>query len=176
MYSSRLVLAGFLVMASVPIAAETPGLGEPASAELIEVFDYTILADGQGLPDGSGTAKEGAKVYNQHCLACHGQEGTDGINDRLAGGVGTLLTDEPVRTVGSFWPYSTTLFDYIRRAMPYQTPGTLSNDEIYALTAYILFLSDVVEVDTRLDAGNLADVAMPNSGDVEWDYREAAHP
>jgi len=151
-------------------AQESPDLGMPVSATEIEALDYAVQPDGDGLPDGSGTAKQGATVYQTHCLACHGAEGQDGINDRLAGGHGSLTTAKPVKTVGSYWPYATTVFDYVRRAMPYQTPGVLSNDELYAVTAYLLFVNDIVDENAVLSAQTLPGVRMPNRDNFVWDY------
>lgn len=151
-------------------AQESPDLGMPVSATEIEALDYAVQPAGDGLPDGSGTAKQGATVYQTHCLACHGAEGQDGINDRLAGGHGSLTTAKPVKTVGSYWPYATTVFDYVRRAMPYQTPGVLSNDELYAVTAYLLFVNDIVDENAVLNAQTLPGVRMPNRDNFVWDY------
>ena len=152
------------------LADEAPDLGEAVDEAVLARVDHTILPDGDGLPDGSGTAADGAMVYQQNCLACHGERGTDGINDRLAGGHGSLVSIRPIKTVGSFWPYATTVFDYVRRAMPYQDPGSLSNDEIYAVTAYLLFVNDIVAEDKVIDAESLPLVKMPNRDGFAWDY------
>src|SRR5690606_16339422 len=104
----------------------------------------------------------GKKVYEQNCLACHGANGIGGIKDRLAGGQGTLASDKPIKTVGSYWPYATTLFDYIRRAMPYQAPESLSTDDTYAVTAYILGLNGILPEDGKLDKETLPKIKMPN--------------
>jgi cytochrome c len=167
----KLTFAVFIVVAGNVFADETPGLGEAISAANIAAADYTVLPNGEGLPSGSGNAKEGAGVYLQNCLACHGDGGKDGLNDRLAGGHGSLLTDKPVRTVGSFWPYATTLFDYVRRAMPYSAPGSLTNDEVYAVTAYILFLNGVIAENADMSAASLPGVKMPNRDNVVWIYK-----
>ena len=151
-------------------ADDGPGLGEELSREQVEAIDFTIMPDGDGLPDGSGNAIAGRIVYNNNCLACHGEDGTNGVNDVLAGGHGSLTGARPQKTVGSFWPYATTVFDYIRRAMPFQTPGRLSNDEIYAVTAYLLFVNDIVDEDAMLDAESLPQVRMPNSENFAWGY------
>ncbi len=144
---------------------ETPGLGVPLTAEEVSNMDFTILPDGTGLPPGSGTVAEGRAVYEERCLSCHGVEGVDGANDALAGGHGSLNSSRPVRTAGSYWPYATTLFDYIRRAMPYTAPGTLTHDDVYALTAYILHLNAVdgfVSEQASVDADTLRETRMPN--------------
>jgi cytochrome c len=163
-------LALLALVTTLVQAQETPRLGVPAAPEDVSRVDFTVMPDGEGLPDGSGNAMIGAGLYRQHCLACHGEGGTDGTNDRLAGGHGSLATSRPVKTIGSYWPYATTLFDYIRRAMPYQSPGILSDDQVYSLTAYLLFLNDIVGEDAVLDADTLAAVEMPNRDQFDWAY------
>jgi cytochrome c len=136
--------------------------GAPLSAEEVAAIDITVLADGTGLPPGRGNVQEGAAVYAQHCRACHGPQGRGGPNDPLVGGRSSLAGDEPLKTVGSYWPYATTVFDYVRRAMPYQAPGSLAADEVYAVTAYLLFENGIVEADATLDRRSLPEVVMPN--------------
>ena len=152
------------------LADESPGFGEPVSANDLNALDVTVEPDGKGLPNGSGSAVEGAMVYQNHCFACHGKNGEYGINARLAGGHGSLTTAIPVKTLGSFWPYATTIFDYVRRAMPFQTPGTLSNDELYAVTAYLLFINDVIDEEQMMNAESLPAVSMPNRDNFVWDF------
>jgi hypothetical protein len=158
----RLLLGSvlLLVAAGASAATDSPALGEPLDPATIA--DLTVLPDGTGLPPGSGTAAAGEALFQQHCAACHGADGGGTLNDRLVGGIGSLAGAAPVKTVGSYWPYATTLFDYLRRAMPYQSPGSLSADELYAVTAYVLFLNGIVAREARLDAGTLPAVAMPN--------------
>lgn len=171
MFTSDGLRAAVLILLLGPTAAtagETPELGEPLSAATLEALDFTVLPDGEGLPPGSGTAAEGEALYRQHCLACHGETGEGGANDRLAGGIGSIAGDRPMKTVGSYWPYATTLFDYIRRAMPYQAPGSLSADEIYAVTAYVLRLNGIVPANARLDAKSLTEIEMPNREGFVW--------
>lgn len=149
----------------MPLAAmadDGPGLGEAPDAAHLAALDFTILPDGTGLPPGSGDAVAGARVYAEHCLACHGERGEGGINDRLAGGLSSLDTARPVKTVGSYWPYATTIFDYVRRAMPYPAPGSLSADDVYAVTAYLLHINGIIAEDMRIDAASLPQVKMPN--------------
>ena len=122
----------------------------------------TSRPDGKGLPEGSGTVAHGKQVFAENCAACHGDNGQGGIKDRLVGGQGTLASDMPVKTVGSFWPYATTLFDYIHRAMPYQAPGSLSVDDTYAVAAYILSLNGIASADGKLDKATLPTIKMPN--------------
>jgi len=170
MSTPKYLLTAILFVASTIVADEKPGLGESVSAEEIAAVDYSVLPNGEGLPAGSGTAQSGETVYQQNCLACHGEGGTDGLNDRLVGGHGSLTSDRPIKTIGSYWPYATTLFDYVRRAMPFQTPGSLSNDEIYSVTAYLLYLNEIVEQDAEMNARTLPRVKMPNRDNFVWDY------
>jgi mono/diheme cytochrome c family protein len=143
--------------------AEAPDLGRPATPEEIAQWDISIGPDGAGLPPGTGTPQQGETVYTAKCLPCHGEKGSGKPNDQLVGGLGTLTGDQtPVKTVGSFWPYATTLFDYVRRAMPFNAPRSLSNDEVYAVCAYILQLNGVIADDAAMNAQTLAKVQMPN--------------
>jgi cytochrome c len=160
--SATLSAVLFILATAAPQAQEGPNLGVEATAEEIAAWDLSIGPDGDGLPPGSGTATEGASIYELQCIACHGVEGAGQLNDRLVGGHGSLAGSAPVKTVGSYWPYATTVFDYIRRAMPYMTPLSLSNDEVYALTAYLLFLNDIIDEGDVMDAGSLPRVEMPN--------------
>ena len=145
-------------------APQGPSLGVAVSADEIAAMDVSIGPDGAGLPPGSGTPKQGAEVYATKCLACHGSEGANGINDRLVGGQGTLTSATPVKTIGSYWPYATTVFDYVRRAMPYPAPHSLSDAEAYAVTAYLLHLNGIIGADDVMDAASLPKVKMPNRG------------
>jgi len=159
----------FLLVWEPSALAETlPGLGESAPQELLETIDYTVLPDGDGLPAGSGTVTAGEVIYRQQCTACHGEKGQGGPNDQIAGGLGSIDTDAPVKTVGSYWPFSTTLFDYLRRAMPYQTPGSLTADQVYSVTAYVLFLNGIVEEQAQIDARSLPGIEMPNRNGFVW--------
>ena len=149
------VLAGFT-------HADSPGLGTPVTAEEIHALDIAVTPDGHGLPAGSGTAQAGEALYAVHCLACHGEEGRGAGNDVLAGGIGSLTSDQPLKTVGSYWPYATTIYDYVRRAMPYPSPGVLTGDEVYALTAYLLFVNGIISRTEEMNADTLPAVRMPN--------------
>jgi cytochrome c len=157
-----LVAAVALLGAAHAAAQPGPGLGEPVSAEDLAPWDISIQPDGDGLPPGSGTAAAGAEVYAVKCITCHGEKGAGQPNDRLVGGQGTLTELAQVRTIGSFWPYATTVFDYIRRAMPFQAPESLTNDEVYALTAYLLALNGIIDEGDEMNARTLARVRMPN--------------
>ena len=167
-FRGMLVCLSAWALLVLPCHAQSPGLGKPVTDEELAVLNFTVMPDGRGLPDGGGSAEQGASLYAQHCLACHGEAGVGGINDRLAGGHGTLAGDAPVKTVGSYWPYATTVFDFIRRAMPYNTPGTLSADEVYALTAYLLYINDIVDKEQWLDQQSLPAVSMPNHDNFIW--------
>jgi S-disulfanyl-L-cysteine oxidoreductase SoxD len=145
-----------------PSPPKGPSLGTPVSPAEIDAMDVSIGPDGAGLPPGSGTAKQGAEVYTTKCIACHGPEGANGVNDRLVGGQGTLTTATPVKTIGSYWPYATTVFDYVRRAMPYPAPHSLTDAEAYAVTAYLLHLNGIIGADDVMDATSLPKVKMPN--------------
>ena len=151
-----------------------PALGTPVSAAEIARWDISIPPSGAGLPAGSGSARQGQQVYEQKCLACHGPKGAGKPADALAGGIGTLAGKAPVRTVGSYWPYATTLFDYVRRAMPITNPLSLTNDEVYAVTAYVLAINGIVGEDAVMNAQTLPQVKMPNrEGFVsDWPPRE----
>ena len=138
------------------------GFGRPATAQEIAGWDIDVRADGAGLPPGQGSVAAGRGVYGQKCAACHGFTGEGGPMEALVGGAGTLASAHPVKTVGSFWPFATTLFDYVRRAMPFDAPQSLSADEVYAVTAYVLFLNHLVPQDAVLDARTLPQVKMPN--------------
>ncbi len=157
--------AGLWVTAAVAVAAERaqgPGLGRPASAVAVAAADISIGPDGAGLPPGSGDVARGARVYAEKCQSCHGADGAGTPNDRLTGGIGSLTSGRPVKTVASFWPHATTLFDYVRRAMPIQAPQSLSDDEVYALVAYLLSVDGIVAKDAVMDARSLPRVRMPN--------------
>src|SRR5262244_1352855 len=141
---------------------ESPDLGREATPAQIAGWDISVGPDGVGLPPGKGTPAAGALVYEQKCQACHGARGAGQPNDRLVGGQGTLATKTPVKTIGSYWPYATTVFDYVRRAMPYIQPQSLSNDEVYALTAYLLHLNGIIGEQDEINAQTLPKVKMPN--------------
>jgi S-disulfanyl-L-cysteine oxidoreductase SoxD len=163
---ARLLCLG-IVWTAVALAADAApaakyGLGAPASSREIAGWDIDVMPDGTGLPKGRGSVAEGQTLYDAKCASCHGTFGESNSYLQIAGGVGTLASGAPIRTTGSKLNYATTLFDYIRRAMPFGNPQTLTNDEVYALTAYVLNLNDIVSSDTVLDQGSLPRVKMPN--------------
>ncbi len=151
------------------------GLGSAATPEELSRF-FSIPPDGRGLPPGSGNAGKGAQIYAGACAACHGDklEGNPakGIGgDKLLGGRGTLASKGPVKTVESYWPYATTLFDYVKRAMPFNAPGSLSDDDVYSVVAYILSEAKIIQPGETMDARSLPKVAMPNKDGFEPDPR-----
>ena len=160
--------------ATRPTVPPGPGLGVPATEALVASWDVSIPPDGSGLPAGSGTVAQGAQIFNTKCIACHGPEGAGTVNDKLAGGQGTLTSPAPVKTIGSYWPYATTLFDYVRRAMPYPAPHSLSDPEVYALVAYLLNLNGVIRQDAVMNATTLPQVQMPNRAGFERAYPSRA--
>lgn len=141
------------------------GFGTPATAEEIAAWDIDAMPDGRGLPPGEGGYEEGKQVYTQQCLACHGADlggvaGTGGA--ALIGGRGTLASGKPKKTVESYWPYASTLFDFTKRAMPFHTPGSMSDNDVYAVTAYILAEGNIIGKDEVMNAETLPKVVMPN--------------
>lgn len=152
-------------------AAQGYGFGTTASEAQIRGWDIDVRADGKGLPSGSGSVAAGKQVYEKSCAVCHGATGLGKPADRLVGGQGTLKNPAPIKTVGSFWPYAPTVFDYVRRAMPYDRPGSLNADEIYAVTAYLLNLNGIVAADAVMSADTLPKVQMPNRNDFTGDPR-----
>lgn len=163
-----------------PAMAEPLGLGRPATPETIAAWDIDVRPDGQGLPPGHGSVRDGAALYTARCAGCHGARGEGAAAEALAGGQGGLASAKPLRTVGSYWPYATTLFDYVRRAMPFDAPQSLSADETYAVSAYVLHLNGLLPEDASLDAASLPKVAMPNrdgfTADPRPDVPPAARP
>jgi len=159
------VCTPMLTIASAALA-QAPQLGQPIAPADIAAWDISITPDGMGLPPGRGTAIEGEAIYVAKCQACHGEKGTkpgDALAGALVGGMGTLAPDKtPIKTVGSFWPYATTLFDYVRRAMPFQESKSLTADELYAVSAYILNLNGIIGPNDAIDAHSLPKVSMPN--------------
>lgn len=157
-----LVVGGCASAGMSPSRMEGPNLGREATPAQIAGWDISVGPDGVGLPPGKGTSATGTIVYEQKCQACHGAKGAGQPNDRLVGGQGTLASKTPVRTVGSYWPYATTVFDYVRRSMPYTQPQALSGDDVYAITAYLLNLNGIIGDNDEMNAQTLPKVKMPN--------------
>jgi mono/diheme cytochrome c family protein len=148
-------------LASAPALAAGPNLGRPVTPAEIAAWDISIQPDGTGLPPGGGTPAQGAKIYAQKCSACHGENARGGNNAALVGGE-KIANMDSTRTIANFWPYSTTIFDYIRRAMPWPQPRSLSDNEVYALTAYILAENKIIGQSDSMNAETLPKVRMPN--------------
>ena len=180
----RGLLAGLLVVLTTAPAAwaqlPTHGVGRPPSAEEVKAWDLTIPADGRGLPAGSGTSKLGEAVYLRRCATCHGKEREPPKYNasflQLFGGRGTLATDKPVLTVGSFWQHAPTLWSYIRRTQPFDEPGVLTADEVYAVTAYLLHRNGIIGENDVMDATTLPRVRMPNRDGFVPDSRPDVGP
>ena len=168
----RLILFTLLIMFSAVVTAfdkgHVPTLGIPIDQDTINSRDTLIFPDGSGLPAGRGNVAMGAKLYVQHCLLCHGANGRGGSAEELSGGRPDLTRDPPDQTIGTYWPYATTLFDFIRRAMPMHVPGSLSNDNSYALTAYLLHENGILPAEAQLDAQSLMQLKMPNHDGFIW--------
>ena len=162
----KLLLSALCIVACAILHAQTKpaGLGRPASADELKQRDITVLSTGAGLPDGKGTAEQGEAVYRDKCASCHGPNGEGNLpqGPPLVGGIGSLATDNPVRTVGSFWPYATSVWDYIHRAMPLTQPGSLSADDTYAVTAFLLNRNKIIETSEVMNRESLPKVRMPN--------------
>ena len=166
-----LLAAGFVVLAGVAVAAPTGhyGYGTPATPAEIAGWDIDARPDGVGLPPGSGSVSKGATVYATQCTPCHGTFGEgEGRYPKLSGGEGTLTSERPEPTVGSYWPFATTVFDYINRAMPFQAPHSLSANDVYALTAYVLNINNIVDNNFIADRNSLPKVKMPNHDHFIW--------
>lgn len=168
MFKVYLCLVGclFVALASTSLSAEQlrqfPNIGRPAQEVEIKAWDIAIGPHGNELPVGKGSVAQGREVYAQQCAYCHGPTGTEGPDHRLVGGKESLTGTQPVKTIGNYWPYATTLFDYISRAMPFPTPGSLTPNQVYAVTAYLLHANQVLDKDIVLDKNNLAKIVMPN--------------
>jgi mono/diheme cytochrome c family protein len=174
---AALLALSILVCTGPVIAAEKKlNIGRAATADEVAGWDIDIRPDGHGLPKGKGTVKDGEALYVERCAACHGEFGEGaGRWPILAGGNGTLASHDPVKSVGSYWPYATTLLDYIRRAMPFGASQTLTNDELYAITAYVLFLNDIVtKEDFELNDKSILAIKLPNQGNFFDDDRDVA--
>ena len=167
------IAAVLAVAEAQPVTAQLPtyGVGRAPSAAEIEAWDLTIPFDGVGLPPGNGTAARGRSIYAEKCASCHGEKGEDPKYNRLVGGQGTLATAQPIRTIGSFWQYAPTLWSYIRRAQPVDEPGSLTAEQVYSVTAYLLHLNGIIGEDDVMDARTLSQVKMPNRDGFTRDPR-----
>ena len=150
-----------MALASRVACADGPGLGKPIDPADVAPWDISIMPDGTGLPPGEGTPSKGAVVFAEKCAACHGENGKGGIAAALVGGPRVASLDGG-KTIPNYWPYATTLFDYIRRAMPYTQPNSLPADDVYAVTAYILALNKLIGENDTMNSDALPKVKMPN--------------
>ena len=162
--SLAMILWAGCATSSLPAEEQTASLavGQPATAEDIRLWNIDVAPSGDGLPPGSGTVRQGATAYAAKCAKCHGASGTEGPMDRLVGGRQTLGTPAPVKTIGSYWPYATTLYDYIHRAMPFDAPQSLTPEEVYSVTAWLLYQNGIIAEDAVIDASTLPAIQMPN--------------
>ena len=167
------VISGACLWGAALLSAQSPtyGVGRTPKPEEMKAIDIDVTPDGQGLPPGGSTAAAGKDTYTRRCETCHGPTGKEGPQDVLAGGRGSLATARPQKTIGSYWPYATTLWDYIRRAMPFDHPGTLTTEEIYGTTAYLLYLNGIVGERDVVDQATLPQIKMPNRGGFTADPR-----
>jgi S-disulfanyl-L-cysteine oxidoreductase SoxD len=178
---SRAVVGAALaacLLAASPARAQLPtyGVGRAPTPEEVRAWDIAIGPDGAELPPGAGTAVGGRAVYDRKCAICHGPTGREGPQDRLVGGRGSLATATPLKTVGSYWPYATTIYDYIYRAMPFSQPQSLTPDEVYGVTAYLLYLNGIIGEHDPIDRHTLPQVKMPNRDGFVPDPRPETFP
>ena len=171
--SPKLIAAALLLSGlAAPALAGEFNLGREATPEEVAAWDIDVRPDGQGLPEGKGTVAKGEEIFAEKCAVCHG-DFAEGV-DRwpvLAGGTGTLKGESPEKTIGSYWPYLSTVFDYIKRAMPYGDAQSLEADEIYAITAYLLHMNDIVDADFELSKDNFTTIKLPNEANFIDDPR-----
>jgi cytochrome c len=172
MSTGRVIVVLWLA-AAVPLAAQSPtyGVGRTATPDEIRGLGAAIAPDGAGLPEGSGTVAAGRELYAAQCSRCHGPNGEGNVGPILVGGQGTLASPKPLKTVGSYWPYATTLWDYINRAMPFDQPGLLKPQEVYAAVAYLLNINGIIRDDQVIDATSLPKIVMPNRNGFILDPR-----
>ncbi len=166
MTQQKTLLISVLIAIGInPVFAETPqgpGLGRSVTLEKIVLWDISVFPDGEGLPKGEGSVADGETLYQQKCMVCHGENGLGATADQLAGAQMSLSSEYPEQTIGSYWPYATTVFDVVRRSMPMPAPGSLTDNEVYAVTAYLLYLNQLIARDAVMNAISLPKVKMPN--------------
>ena len=160
-YWPVLAVTGLLVGAGIAQSSKYE-VGRVPAADEVQAWSITIFPDGTGLPEGSGSAAEGKEIYARRCSECHGTTGQGGESAALVGGQGSLSSAKPLKTVGSYWPYATTLWDYVNRTMPFHNPGILTDDQVYSVVAFVLHLNDIVGENEELNHETLPKVRMPN--------------
>jgi S-disulfanyl-L-cysteine oxidoreductase SoxD len=160
--AAAMAMCACVAAPSTTAADAAPRLGRPLSTQEAARWDLSVFPDGRGLPAGRGTAAQGAPLFVEKCAVCHGPGGRGASAEELAGGTAALTDKSPDKTIGLYWPYATTIFDFTRRAMPMFAPGSLSSDEVYALTAYLLFVNGVIAEADEMNAASLPKVQMPN--------------
>lgn len=166
----------FIILPLLATAApEGPKLGRPATPAEIAAQAINVFPDGSGLPPGRGTVAEGKAVYDSQCAACHGPKGLGGSAGELAGG-GSLTGPHPDQNIGTYWPYATTIFDFVRRSMPLHAPRSLSDNQVYAVTAYLLNINGIIGEAVEMNAKTLADMKMPNREGFVWMWPEKSSP
>ncbi|GAA3871923.1 c-type cytochrome [Celeribacter arenosi] len=174
-FPKLLTATALVAVLATPAIAEKLGLGREALPEEVAAWNHDIGPQGQGLPVGSGSVEDGEMIFSDNCASCHGEFAEGAGNwPKLAGGEGSLADKDPLKTVGSYWPYLSTVYDYVRRSMPFGAAQTMSDNDVYAITAYILYSNYLVEDDFVLSNENFLDVEMPNAGGFIIDDREAA--
>jgi len=161
-FRAAAVCLALLGWVDAPAQSPAYGVGRPPSGEEIRAWDISVDPEGNGLPEGSGTAAEGEAVYRRRCSECHGEKGEGSEEAALVGKRESLQSARPLKTVGSYWPYATTLWDYVNRSMPFDQPGILTAGQVYAVTAYVLFLNGIVGENEELNERTLPEVRMPN--------------
>jgi cytochrome c len=170
-------VAVFAVLLSARLGPADPiGLGHAPTQGEVAALDISIGPDGKELPPGQGDTRQGNRIYHEKCQACHGATGTEGPNDVLVGGRGSLATGKPLKTIGSYWPYATTIYDYISRAMPFNAPGSLTPNEVYAVTAFLLYRNGIIDESRVIDAQTLPSIVMPNRQGFRPDPRPDVPP
>ena len=168
---AALIPASIAMSSFLSSSQETVRLGTPISENQPDNFDLVAPPDGSGFPVGSGSARQGKAVFDTKCAACHGSNGEGTSGNTIIVGGDMHSEENPLRTVGSYWPYASTIFDYVRRAMPANAPKSLSNTEVYQVTAYVLFLNGIIEEDMVLNSETLQSVEMPNTdGFIDRSY------
>lgn len=174
-YRNLLIGTAIAALAAMPAYAGKLGLGRPALPEEVAAWNHDISPDGTGLPVGSGSVEDGEMIFSDNCAICHG-EFAEGVDNwpKLAGGMDTLNHKDPLKTVGSYWPYLSTTYDYVRRSMPFGAAQSMSDDDVYAIVAYILYSNDLVDDDFVLSNENFLDVEMPNADGFIVDDRETS--